>query len=114
MKPSARRMIEDMTIRHFVARTQTYSIRTARTFAAFLGQSPDQAEPEDFRRFQSLRVRNAVGLRIGAAPVVSHGWLLELGAPSTGLSRKITRPLIPGMKPCHGCKVTSPQRETSA
>jgi integrase/recombinase XerD len=46
MKPSARRMIEDMTIRHFVARTQTHYIRTARTFAAFLGQSPDQAEPE--------------------------------------------------------------------
>jgi len=64
MKPSARRMIEDMTIRHFVARTQTHYIRTARTFAAFLGQSPDQAEPEDFRRFQSLRVRmrSACGL----------------------------------------------------
>jgi len=46
MKPSARRMIEDMTIRHFVATTQTDYIRTARTFAAFLGQSPDQAEPE--------------------------------------------------------------------
>jgi hypothetical protein len=64
MKPSARRMIEDMTIRHFVARTQTDYIRTARTFAAFLGPSPDQAEPEDFRRFQSLRVRmrSACGL----------------------------------------------------
>jgi len=33
---------------------------------------------------------NAVGLRIGAAPVVSHGWLLELGAPSTGPSRTDT------------------------
>ena len=49
-------MIEDKTIRHFVARAQTDSIRTARTFAAFLGQSPSQAEPENFRRFQSLRV----------------------------------------------------------
>ena len=86
MKPSARRMIEDMTIRHFVARTQTDYIRTARTFAAFFGQSPIKRS----RKLPPLPVvegPNAVGLRIGAAPVVSHGWLLELGAPSTGLSR---------------------------
>src|SRR3954453_14391645 len=50
--PLRRRMIDDMTIRHFGAKTQADYIRTVRTFAAFLGQSPDQAEPEDLRRFQ--------------------------------------------------------------
>jgi integrase/recombinase XerD len=59
VSPLRRRTIEDMTIRHFAARTQTDYIRTVRTFAAFLGQSLDQAEPEDLRRFQSLRVRMA-------------------------------------------------------
>jgi hypothetical protein len=34
-------MIEDITIRHFAARTQTDYIRTVRTFAAFLRQSLD-------------------------------------------------------------------------
>src|SRR5215210_2886731 len=52
VSPLRRRMIDDMTIRHFGAKTQADSIRTVRTFAAFLGQSPDQAEPEDLRRFQ--------------------------------------------------------------
>src|SRR3712207_2186189 len=52
VSPLRRRMIDDMTIRHFVAKTQADYIRTVRTFAAFLGQSPDQAEPEDLRRFQ--------------------------------------------------------------
>ena len=39
-------------VRYFGAETQADSIRTVRAFAAFLGQSPDQAEPEDLRRFQ--------------------------------------------------------------
>ena len=52
VSPLRRRMIDDMTIRHFGAKTQADYIRTVRTFAAFLGQSPDQAEPEDLRRFQ--------------------------------------------------------------
>lgn len=45
-----RRMIEDMTTRHFAAKTQADSIRIIRMVAAF--HSPDQAEPEDLRRFQ--------------------------------------------------------------
>jgi site-specific recombinase XerD len=52
VSPLRRRMIEDMTIRHFSAKTQADYIRAVRTFAGFLGQSPDQAEPEDLRRFQ--------------------------------------------------------------
>src|SRR4051794_9391538 len=52
VSPLRRRMIDDMTIRHFGAKTQADYIRTVRTFAAFLGQSPDQAEPEDLRRFR--------------------------------------------------------------
>ena len=49
VSPLRRRMIDDRTIRHFGAKTQADYIRTVRTFAAFLGRSPDQA-PVDLRR----------------------------------------------------------------
>jgi len=45
-------MIEDMTIRQFGEHTQRAYIRQVRAFTAFLARSPDQAEPEDLRRYQ--------------------------------------------------------------
>lgn len=52
VSPLRRRMIEDMTIRQFGAKTQTDYVRVVRDFAAFLGRAPDLAEPEDLRRYQ--------------------------------------------------------------
>ena len=52
ISPLRRRMIEDMTIRQFGEHTQRAYIRQVRAFTAFLGRSPDQAEPEDLRRYQ--------------------------------------------------------------
>ena len=52
VSPLRQRMIEDMTIRQFGAKTQTDYVRVVRDFAQFLGRSPDQAEPEDLRRYQ--------------------------------------------------------------
>ena len=52
ISPLRRRMIEDMTVRHFVDKTRNDYIRHVKTFAAFLGRSPDTAAPEDLRRFQ--------------------------------------------------------------
>ena len=46
------RMIEDMTVRGFTEKTQHDYIRYVRTFAAFLGRSPETATAEDLRRFQ--------------------------------------------------------------
>jgi integrase/recombinase XerD len=46
------RMIEDMTVRGFTAKTRHDYIRGVKTFAAFLGRSPDTATAEDLRRFQ--------------------------------------------------------------
>jgi site-specific recombinase XerD len=46
------RMIEDMTVRGFTEKTQHDYIRCVKTFAAFLGRSPDKATAEDLRRFQ--------------------------------------------------------------
>jgi integrase/recombinase XerD len=50
ISPLRRRMIEDMTVRNFVAKTQTDYIRRVKNFAVFLGRSPDTATREDVRR----------------------------------------------------------------
>jgi site-specific recombinase XerD len=52
ISPLRRRMIEDMTIRQFGEKTRCDYIRQVRAFTAFLGRSPDRAEPEDLRRYQ--------------------------------------------------------------
>ena len=52
VSPLRRRMIDDMTIRQFGEHTQRDYIRQVRQFTAFLGRSPDRAEPEDLRRYQ--------------------------------------------------------------
>ena len=52
VSPLRQRMIEDMTIRQFGPKTQHDYVRVVADFARFLGRSPDQAEPEDLRRYQ--------------------------------------------------------------
>src|SRR5215210_2555993 len=52
VSPLRRRIIEDMIIRQFGEHTKRDYIRQVREFTAFLGRSPDGAEPEDLRRYQ--------------------------------------------------------------
>ena len=52
VSPLRKRMIENMTIRQFGEKTRRDYIRQVREFTAFLGRSPDRAEPEDLRRYQ--------------------------------------------------------------
>ena len=51
--PLQARMIEDMTARKLSPKTQQAHIRSCRRFAAWLGQSPETATPDDVRRFQA-------------------------------------------------------------
>jgi site-specific recombinase XerD len=67
MSPLRRRMIEDMTIRNLSPRTQEGYIRTMKSFAAFLGRSPDTASFEDVRRFQLHLATNGIGV-----PTLNH------------------------------------------
>ena len=60
ISPLRRRMIEDMTVRNFAEKTRTDYIRQVRTFAAFLGRSPDTATPEDLRRFRLHQTETGV------------------------------------------------------
>jgi integrase/recombinase XerD len=52
MTPLRRRMIEDMTVRKFVEKTQSDYIRHVKNFTIFLGRSPDTATAEDLRLYQ--------------------------------------------------------------
>ena len=52
VSPLCARMIEDMTVRGFGDKTRNDYIRHVRSFAAFIGRSPDTATEEDMRRFQ--------------------------------------------------------------
>jgi site-specific recombinase XerD len=52
ISPLRRRMIEDMTIRKFAAKTQHDYVQRVKDFATFLGRSPAAAEAEDVRRFR--------------------------------------------------------------
>ena len=63
ISPLRRRMIEDMTVRNFAAKTQHDYVQRVKSFAAFLGRSPDTAKPEDMRSF---RLRAIGGLASGS------------------------------------------------
>lgn len=52
ISPLRRRMIEDMTVRKFVEKTQKDYIRHVKGLTSFLGRSPDTATAEDLRRYQ--------------------------------------------------------------
>src|SRR6266568_2898743 len=74
ISPLRRRMIEDMTVRKFAARTQEGYIRAVKGFSAFLGASPDTASAEDLRRYHlhlvsRSRTSSAAMARRGAAPM---------------------------------------------
>jgi integrase/recombinase XerD len=52
ISPLRRRLIDDMTIRRLGPKTQHDYIRHVKSFADFLGRSPDKATAEDVRRYQ--------------------------------------------------------------
>ena len=60
--PLRRRMIEDMTIRKFAAKTQHDYLQRVKNFAAYLGRSPDTASSEDVRRYQLHLTASGVGV----------------------------------------------------
>lgn len=67
VSPLRRRMIEDMTIRKFAARTQEGYIRAVKGFSAFFGASPEKASFEDLRRYQLHLVSSGAGV-----PTINH------------------------------------------
>src|SRR5260370_253963 len=61
ISPLRRRMIEDMSIRKFAAKTQHDYVQRVKDFATFLGRSPDAAEADDVRRFRLRLTASGAG-----------------------------------------------------
>jgi len=61
ISPLRQRMIDDMTARRFKEKVQKDYVRHVRTFAAFLGRSPETATSEDLRRFQLHLAHQPIG-----------------------------------------------------
>src|SRR6266849_7826427 len=62
ISPLRRRMIEDMSIRKFAAKTQHDYVQRVKDFATFLGRSPARAEAEDVRGFRLHLTANGAGV----------------------------------------------------
>ncbi len=60
ISPLRQRMLDDMTLRKLHPKTQANYLRAVKNFTRFFGRSPDQAEPEDLRRFQLQMVEKGV------------------------------------------------------
>ena len=60
VSPLRARMIEDMTVRGFNEHTRRDYVRHVRSFAAFLGRSPDTATAEDLRLFQLHQTKSGM------------------------------------------------------
>jgi site-specific recombinase XerD len=93
ISPLRRRMIEDMTVRKFTARTQEGYIRAVKGFSAFLGASPATASAEDLRRYRLHLVESGVG-----APTINHSltalrflFLVTLHKPAIVLNMPFVR-----------------------
>ena len=61
ISPLRQRMIDDMTARRFREKVQKEYVRHVRTFAAFLGRSPDTATSEDPIFYRILAARLFTG-----------------------------------------------------
>ena len=60
VSPLRARMIEDMSVRGFKDDTRRDYVRHVRTFAAFIGRSPDTATAEELRLFQLHQTRSGL------------------------------------------------------
>jgi integrase/recombinase XerD len=60
ISPLRQRMLDAMAVRNFSGKTRHDYIRHIKSFASFLGRSPDTASADDLRRFQLHQRQNGV------------------------------------------------------
>jgi site-specific recombinase XerD len=83
-------MVEDMTVRGFGEKTRNDYIRHVRSFAAFIGRSPDTATAEDLRRFQLQQTRDGVGVPSINSAVSALRFLFGTTLDRPDLGRRLT------------------------
>jgi integrase/recombinase XerD len=90
ISPLRQRMIDDMTARRFKEKVQKDYVRHVRTFAAFLGRSPDSATSEDVRRFQVHLAKQQIGAPTINAAVAALRFFFNVTLERPDLVRHLT------------------------
>ena len=90
ISPLRQRMIDDMTARRFKEKVQKDYVRHVRTFAAFLGRSPDTATSEDLRRFQLHMAQQQISAGSINAAVAALRFFFNLTLERPDLVRHLT------------------------
>ncbi|MGH6901857.1 MAG: phage integrase N-terminal SAM-like domain-containing protein, partial [Geminicoccaceae bacterium] len=90
ISPLRRRMIEDMTVRGIGAKTRHDYVRHVRTFAVFLGRSPDTATAEEVRRVQLHQTETGVGAPSINSAVSALRFLFSVTLERPELARRLT------------------------
>ena len=90
ISPLRQRMIDDMTSRRFKEKVQKDYVRHVRTFAAFLGRSPDAATSEDLRRFQLHLAQQQIGAGSINAAIAALRFFFNVTLERPDLVRHLT------------------------
>jgi site-specific recombinase XerD len=90
ISPLRQRMIDDMTARRFSEATRKDYVRHVRTFAAFLGRSPQTATCEDLRRFQLHMAQQQIGPATINAGVAALRFFFKVTLERPDLVRHLT------------------------
>jgi site-specific recombinase XerD len=90
ISPLRARMIEDMSVRGFNEHTRRDYVRHVRSFAAFIGRSPDTATAEELRLFQLHQTQSGMQPPSinGAVSALRFFFTVTLDRPD--LSRRLT------------------------
>ena len=89
VSPLRRRMLDDMALRGLREETQRNYIMFVRSFAAFLGRSPDTATAEDVRRFQVHQAESGVQPPTFNCSVSALRFLFTVTLDRPDLSRRL-------------------------
>ena len=99
ISPLRQRMIDDMTARRFKEKVQRDYVRHVRTFAAFLGRSPDTATSEDLRRFQLHMAQQQISAGSINAAVAALRFFFNVTLERPDLVRHLTTVNTPRRAP---------------
>ena len=90
ISPSRQRMIDDMTARRFKEKVQKDYVQHVRTFAAFLGRSPETATSEHLRRFQLHMARQQISPGSNNAAIAALRFFFTVTLERPDLVRPLT------------------------
>ena len=90
VSPLRARMIEDMTVRGFNEHTRRDYVRHVRSFAAFIGRSPDTATAEDLRLFQLHQTQSGMQPPSINSAVSALRFFFTVTLDRPDLSRRLT------------------------